>query len=96
MRYLQSLNGRDNDLQQGMSMICPMSLEIVQIIEDDPLHARLRDHSLRHARYRTNVAGDGVTGLADVRRLHPSVVILDLTGMPDLIAMLRASPNERT
>lgn len=59
-------------------MICLMSLEVVQIIEDEPLHARLLDHSLRQARYRTNVAGDGVTGLADVRRLHPSVVLLDL------------------
>jgi DNA-binding response OmpR family regulator len=55
-----------------------MSLEIVQIIEDEPLHARLLDHSLRQARYRTNVAGDGVTGLADVQRLHPSLVLLDL------------------
>ena len=55
-----------------------MSLEIVQIIEDEPLHARLLDHSLRQARYRTNVAVDGVTGLADVKRLSPAVILLDL------------------
>ena len=39
----------------------PMTLNIVQIIEDEPLHAQLLDHSLRQARYRTNVAHDGVT-----------------------------------
>ena len=55
-----------------------MILEIVQIIEDEPLHAQLLDRSLRKARYRTNVAGDGVTGLADVKRLNPSLVLLDL------------------
>jgi DNA-binding response OmpR family regulator len=60
-----------------------MTLEIVQIIEDEPLHARLLDHSLRQARYRTNVAGDGVTGLADVKRLRPSIVLLD-TMLPGL------------
>ncbi len=63
-----------------------MSLEIVQIIEDEPLHAQLLDRSLRKARYRTNVAGDGVTGLADVKRLNPSLVLLDvqLPGMSGL------------
>ncbi len=55
-----------------------MSLEIVQIIEDEPLHAQLLDHSLRQARYRTNVAVDGVTGLADVKRLLPAIILLDL------------------
>jgi DNA-binding response OmpR family regulator len=55
-----------------------MSLEIVQIIEDEPLHAQLLDHSLRQARYRTNVAADGVTGLADVKRLLPALILLDL------------------
>ncbi len=55
-----------------------MTLNIVQIIEDEPLHAQLLDHSLRQARYRTNVAHDGVTGLADVMRLTPSLILLDL------------------
>lgn len=55
-----------------------MTMNIVQIIEDEPLHAQLLDHSLRQARYRTNMATDGATGLADVMRLNPSVVLLDL------------------
>ncbi len=55
-----------------------MSLEIVQIIEDEPLHAQLLDQSLRKARYRTNIAGDGASGLADVKRLNPSLILLDL------------------
>jgi len=55
-----------------------MTMNIVQIIEDEPLHAQLLDHTLRQARYRTNVATDGITGLADVIRLNPSVVLLDL------------------
>ena len=76
-----------------------MSLEIVQIIEDEPLHAQLLDRSLRKARYRTNVAGDGVTGLADVKRLNPSLVLLDLQlpGMSGLevCRRIRASPGTR-
>lgn len=55
-----------------------MTLEIVHIIEDEPLHAQLLERSLRKARYRTNVAGDGVTGLADVRHPNPSIVLLNL------------------
>lgn len=55
-----------------------MTMNIIQIIEDEPLHAQLLDHTLRQARYRTNVAMDGTTGLADVMRLNPSVVLLDL------------------
>jgi DNA-binding response OmpR family regulator len=55
-----------------------MSLDIVQIIEDEPVHAQLLDHSLRQARYQTNVAADGAIGLADVNRLNPAVVLLDL------------------
>ena len=76
-----------------------MSLEIVQIIEDEPIHAQLLDRSLRKARYRTNVAGDGVTGLADVKRLNPSLVLLDLQlpGMSGLevCRRIRASPGTR-
>jgi DNA-binding response OmpR family regulator len=51
---------------------------MVQIIEDDPSHAGLVDRALRKARYRTNLAPDGVTGLADVRRLRPALVLLDV------------------
>lgn len=60
-----------------------MSLEVIQIIEDDPLQASLIDREVRRAGYRTNVAYDGLTGLADVRRLHPSLVLLDVM-LPEL------------
>lgn len=60
-----------------------MSLEVIQIIEDDPLQASLIDREVRKAGYRTNVAHDGKTGLADVRRLLPSLVLLDVM-LPEL------------
>lgn len=53
-------------------------MEIVQIIEDEPDHARLLEHSLRQARYRTNVAYDGLVGLSDIKRLNPAIVLLDV------------------
>jgi DNA-binding response OmpR family regulator len=55
-----------------------MAMEIIQIIEDEPDHARLLEHSLRQARYRTNVAYDGLVGLSDIRRLNPALVLLDV------------------
>ncbi len=55
-----------------------MSLEIIQIIEDDPTQAKVLDLTLRRASYRTNVAFDGQTGLEDVQRLQPALVLLDL------------------
>jgi len=60
-----------------------MSLEVIQIIEDDHLQASLIDREVRKAGYRTNVAYDGKTGLADVRRLRPSLVLLDVM-LPEL------------
>lgn len=53
-------------------------MEIIQIIEDDPDHARLLDHALRKARFRTNVAYDGEIGMRDVKRLRPAVILLDV------------------
>ncbi len=55
-----------------------MSLEVIQIIEDDQPQAALLDREIRKAGYRTNVAYDGKTGLEDVRRLQPSLVLLDV------------------
>jgi DNA-binding response OmpR family regulator len=55
-----------------------MSLEVIQIIEDDHLQASLIDREVRKAGYRTNVAYDGKTGLDDVHRLRPSLVLLDV------------------
>lgn len=60
-----------------------MSLEVIQIIEDDHLQASLIDREVRKAGYRTNVAYDGMTGLADVHRLQPSLVLLDVM-LPEL------------
>jgi DNA-binding response OmpR family regulator len=77
-----------------------MSLEVIQIIEDDPLHASLLDREVRKAGYRTNVAHDGTTGLDDVRRLQPSLVLLDimipgLNGF-EVCRRLREDPETRT
>lgn len=55
-----------------------MALELIQIIEDDYAQAALLDHTLRAARYRTNVALDGELGLEDVKRLKPALVLLDV------------------
>lgn len=73
-----------------------MSLEVIQIIEDDPDQAALIDREVRKAGYRTNVAPDGPTGLGDIRRLHPALVVLDimLPGMDgyDVCRRLREDP----
>ena len=60
-----------------------MPSEIIQIIEDDPQHALLLDHTIRKAGYRTNIADDGLAGLEDVRRLKPALVLLDVM-LPEL------------
>lgn len=76
-----------------------MPSEIIQIIEDDPQHAQLLDHTLRKAGYRTNVANQGLTGLEDIRRLHPALVLLDIM-LPELdgheiCRRLRADPETK-
>jgi DNA-binding response OmpR family regulator len=55
-----------------------MALEIIQIIEDDRTCASLLEYSLRKARFRTNVADQGVAGLVDIKRLHPALILLDV------------------
>ena len=76
-----------------------MGLQIIQIIEDDPLQASLIDREVRKAGYRTNVAHDGRTGLDDIRRLHPALVLLDVM-LPemdghDVCRQLREDPQTR-
>lgn len=75
-----------------------MALEIVQIIEDEPAHAGLLDHALRKARYRTNISGDGETGLNDCRRLRPALILLDvmLPGMDGHEVFRRLREDRRT
>jgi DNA-binding response OmpR family regulator len=55
-----------------------MALELIQIVEDDLAQAGLLDHALRKARFRTNVAHDGLRGLDDIKRLHPALILLDV------------------
>lgn len=75
-------------------------MEIIQIIEDEPAHASLLDHTLRKARYRTNVALDGEIGLLDVKRLNPALVLLDvmLPGVDgyEICRRLREDPQTQT
>ncbi len=55
-----------------------MAFELIQIIGDQPEHAHLIDHALRRALYQTNIAYDGPTGLCEVKRLGPQLVVLDV------------------
>jgi DNA-binding response OmpR family regulator len=45
-----------------------MSLEVIEIVEDDRSQAMLLDRILRQASFRTNVAFDGPSGMQDVWR----------------------------
>jgi len=75
-------------------------MEIIQIIEDDADHALLLDRALRKACFRTNVAHDGQSGLNDVYRLQPALVVLDvmLPGMDghEVCRRLRSNPATQT
>ena len=68
----------------GGNIIQPArALELVQIIEDEPEQARLLDYAFQKAGYLTSIAYDGLSGLDAVRRLKPSLVVLDLM-LPEL------------
>lgn len=76
-----------------------MSLEIIQILEDDQSHAKMLDHILRRASFRTNVAFDGPSGMQDVWRIKPSLVMADdnlpgITGR-EICKRLRQDPSTR-
>ncbi len=76
-----------------------MSLEIVQILEDDQSHAKHLDQILRGASFRTNVAFDGPSGMQDVWRIKPSLVMADdnlpgITGR-EICKRLRQDPSTR-
>jgi DNA-binding response OmpR family regulator len=55
-----------------------MTLEIIQIVEDDQEQAHLLDHILRKASFRTTVASDGGEGWQSIEHLRPSLVLLDV------------------
>lgn len=74
-----------------------MSLELIQIIEPDQEQAAALDHVLRKASFRTSTAFDGQTGLQDVWKTRPSLVVLDLMvpgiGGKTLCRQLREDPQ---
>jgi two-component system phosphate regulon response regulator PhoB len=74
-----------------------MAFELIQIIEDEPEHAHLIDYALRYALYQTNIAYDGTTGVREVKRLGPALVVLDVM-LPELdgygvCRLLRKTPE---
>ena len=76
-----------------------MSLEIIQILEDDQSHAKMLDQILRRAAFRTNVAFDGPSGIQDVWRIKPALVMADdnlpgITGR-EICKRLRQDPSTR-
>lgn len=77
-----------------------MSLEIIQIIEADQDHARAVDQVLRKASFRTNIAFDGPTGIQDIWKNRPALVVLDLMvpgiGGKDLCRRLREDPQTKS
>ena len=76
-----------------------MSLELIQIIEEDHDQAQVMDQILRKSSFRTNVALDGPTGIQDIWRLKPSLVLLDLLlpgmGGKDICTRLRNDPQTK-
>lgn len=77
-----------------------MSLEIIQIIEADQEQARAVDQVLRKASFRTNIAFDGQTGIQDIWRTRPALVVIDLMapgiGGKDLCRRLREDPQTKS
>ncbi len=76
-----------------------MTASIVQIIEDEPLHANLLDRALRQAHFSTALDADGQSGWINVQRLQPSVILLDvmLPGMSghEICRLVRGTPATR-
>ena len=77
-----------------------MSLEVIQIIEADEDQARAVDQVLRKASFRTNIAFDGPTGIQDIWRTRPALVVIDLMapgiGGKDLCRRLREDPQTKS
>lgn len=77
-----------------------MSLEVIQIIEADHDQARAIDQVLRKASFRTSIAFDGLTGIQDIWKNRPALVVLDLMvpgiGGKDLCRRLREDPQTKS
>lgn len=76
-----------------------MTASIVQIIEDEPLHANLLDRALRQAHFSTALDADGQSGWINAQRLQPSLILLDvmLPGMSghEICRLVRGTPATR-
>ena len=72
---------------------------MIQIIEDEPLHAALLDRALRQVHFETALAADGHTGWQHVQRLAPSLILLDLMlpgiGGHELCRLVRRTPTTK-
>lgn len=77
-----------------------MGLEVIQIIEADQAQATAIDQVLRKASFRTNIAFDGLTGIQDIWKIRPALVVLDLMvpgiGGKDLCRRLREDPQTKS
>jgi len=56
------------------TMVTPLIL----VVDDDRHIARLLGHMLLHTGYRVEIVHDGEQALAQLRRLHPSIMFLDV------------------
>lgn len=67
----------------------------VCIVEDEHSIATMYEFKLQQSGYEVYIAGDGVTGLALIEKVHPDLILLDLM-LPqmdgaDLLEKLRAT-----
>ena len=73
--------------------------ETVLVVEDEPDIAELLQYVLTQEGFRVELAPDGRTALESARRLHPSLVVLDLmlpevTGM-EVLKALKGQPETK-
>lgn len=70
---------------------------LIVIVEDEPVIAELERRYLSQAGFGVHLAGDGVSGLADIRRLAPVAAVVDV-GLPgldgtEIVRQLRAADD---
>jgi len=62
----------------GSEVIFPMPKETVLLVEDDPDIAELVQYNLEREGYRVITCTEGDVGLAEIMRVKPNLIILDL------------------
>ncbi len=62
----------------GAEVVFPMPKETILLVEDDPDIAELVQFNLEREGYRVIVCTEGDVGLAEIMRVKPNLVILDL------------------